>query len=296
MLFSGSSCKFGVMVTSHIHWWGFNNENHCETSQSSPIEPDDEPSLSQLIDIYEMDQNKQIARAWTPPWLTQCMHFDLPIPILQTHSVALAAFAACAFLALHAAGVSPKWGPPQSTVTWCNLHHHWSISGSYWFRPLRRGAWRVLDCSGPKFEGPQFCWSNLWSIDWILLGSSAPEPLHFCLRKDWRNNTVTEGQLGWGPSDGLVPVKLRTWALAYYLVGLRMVGDVSNFYQVGHCFLTCYLIQLIHVLITYQYIPSFLLFGRHRGMVPKNVVKKIKSQSKHSPLRIVATWWMNSAG
>jgi hypothetical protein len=45
------------------------------------------------------------------------MHVDLPIPILQTHSVALAAFAACAFLALHTAGVSPKWGPPQSTVT-----------------------------------------------------------------------------------------------------------------------------------------------------------------------------------
>lgn len=66
------------------------------------------------------------------------------------------------------------------------------------------------------------------------------------------------------------------------LVGLTMVGDVSNFYQVGHCFLTCYLIyliQLIHVLITYQYIASFLLLGRHRGMVPKNVVNKIKKKA-----------------
>ena len=224
------------------------------------------------------------------------MHFDLPIPILQTHSVALAAFAACAFLALHTAGVSPKWGPPQSTVTWCNLHHHGlSQSGSYWFRPLRRGAcWTVpapnlkgLNSVG-QIYGPSIgsCWAPGRQSRSTFAYAKIGETTH----------RYGLGQLGWGPSEGLVPVKLRTWALAYYLVGLTMVGDVSNFYQVGHCFLTCYLIQLIHVLITYQYIPSFLLFGRHGGMVPKNVVKKIKSHSKHSPLRIVATWWMNSAG
>ena len=188
-----------------------------------------------------MDPNKQIAsnsNCVNTAMVNTMPHVDLPIP--WSCRLVLAAFAA---RALHyTPRVCPQNGDPHS-LTWCNLDHHGlSQSGSYWSYWFLPSSWRWT-VHGPNFEGPE-----------DPVGSSAgpAEPLRFCLRKDWRNSSLFSGTVGLAGGHQMVWY-ISTYAqsaLAYYSVGSTMVGDVSNFYEVGHCFLTCYLIQLIHVLIT----------------------------------------------
>lgn len=297
MLFSGSSCKFGVMATSHV---SLVRLQQWEPLRDITIFPYWARwwTIIKPIDRYLWDGSKQTNSNCMNTAMVNPMHVDLPIPILQTHSVALAAFAARAFLALHTAGVSPKWGPPQSTtVTWCNLHHH--------------GLSRLLPCAAhgacwtvpaPNLKGLKIRLdkSMVHRFDPAGLQCARAAPLLPTQRLE-KQHRYGLGHLGWGP-DGLVPEK--TYALGHWPTKFSWVDDgrwCLEFLPGGSLFSDMLLDLLDSVDPCFDYIPIHSIIpvawkAPWNGPKECGEQDKKKSQSKHSPLRIVTTWWMNSAG